>query len=927
MKRWLLALIFFACFAGNAPAQNRVLELNGAGDFVELPSGVLSNLTTATVEFWVNWRTFGGEFKRAFNYGTPNRDLCLSERDGGALWMVFPEDQRTFHSIVTRTLVQTNAWYHLAGVIGEHGMKLYLNGWLVDSDPFTGGFDKMLPNALFRLGSTVTLRDAPTAFDGMIDEVRIWRGARTQQEIRENLHRRMSGSDPGLVALWNFDDETARDAGPNGWHGKFRGKARALESSIPEDIGTGQIFLDARVRNAKKQMADSAILEAFIGTNLVSARFSHGGVFKLILEAPNTPMMLRASTLFGGTTVSNLVVPAGEQRLLFIDLPTPATNAANTNVFAAAINNVLNADPATLERLDPTLLRQLSPLLRASEERILSLLESPNMNHRRFITMFLEKFDHSTLQMVAALAKARHDRDGAVRGFAQRSLQSLPVPPELEAIYTKRDLATAALFAGLLIPFALIHFFLFLLNPTKPSNLYYGLFAAAGALMIYLGVGDSDAAWAQITALAFLALGLLALYSMFYVHYPWTFWATLTIVAFAIGGLVIERTAIASFSSIQLESNSATAPFPFGVLAAIAGGYLGLAVVIMDMLRVVLRSVWRRQQGALLVGTGFLILIAAGLVRGALYLALFTGKISADTFAKYIIFFPGSGAAGFVICGSIYLAKSFSRTFGEVQAAKVEIEKKNAELTMARDVALTASQTKSQFLANMSHELRTPLNAIIGYSELMAEVAQEEGHKQYVADLEKVTSAAKHQLMLVNDILDLSKIEAGKTSIVVADFDVKTMIHEIRGVLAPIVAKCRNRLEIDCPGTFGKMRSDETKVRQVLFNLLSNAAKFTENGTITLRVYQPQMNGVAEIAFEVKDTGIGMTPEQVGRLFKPFTQAEQGIHQKYGGTGLGLVISKRFCEMLGGTLTVKSEFGKGSIFTATLPMQTAEVSP
>ncbi|HEY6225633.1 MAG TPA: ATP-binding protein, partial [Verrucomicrobiae bacterium] len=540
--------------------------------------------------------------------------------------------------------------------------------------------------------------------------------------------------------------------------------------------------------------------------------------------------------------------------------------------------------------------------------------------------LLMEKFPHSSLPIVTALSKARHDRDEIVRGFAQRALQNLPVPPELEAVYTKRELATAGLFAGLLIPFALIHFFLFILHPPKTSNLYYGLFAGAGALMIYFGTGAYTAG-AQIAQLAFMFLGLLALYSLFYSRFPWTFWAVLTLVAFAGFALFTERNAIATFSSLNIDTNLIPGNFPFRLLAIMAGGYLALAIVILEMLRVVIRSVWRGQQGAWLVGTGFLILIAGGIIRFSLYFTLFTGKISADTFAKYIIYFPGAGAAGFVICGSIYLAKSFSRSFGEVQTTKVLIEKKNAELTVARDVALTANQTKSQFLANMSHELRTPLNAIIGYSELMAEVAAEEGRQQELADLEKITTAAKHQLMLVNDILDFSKIEAGKMTLNVAEFDVKTMIHEIRNMIAPLVAKKRNRLEIDFSGAVGKMRSDETKIRQILFNLLTNAAKFTEDGAVTLRVAETQLNNASAIAFEVTDTGIGMTPAQVGRLFQPFTQAEASIHQKYGGTGLGLVISRRFCEMMGGTLTVRSNIGKGSTFTATLPQQMPEVSP
>jgi signal transduction histidine kinase len=926
MRRWLKMLLLLLFIAKANFAQNRVLELNGAGDFVELPSGALSNVTTATIEAWVNWRTFDGANKRVFNYGSSWRDVSLAERNDGELWLVFPEDRLHVHDVSTRHIVVTNIWYHLAGVIGADGMKLYLNGWLLDSNNYTGGFNKTLPTALFRIGETVSVNDPPAAFEGMIDEVRLWNTVRTAADIRANLHHRLNGDEPGLIGLWNFDDDTAKDKGPNGWNGAFRGKAHATQTDIPSSIGIGQTFLEARIYNSKGEREDQVILEVIAGTNLLTAKFSQDAVFKMVLPASPEPMTLRAYHIYANTALSNVVIAPGGQAKFQIGLPPFVASLENTNQFVAALHDVLTIDPTTLEQIDASMMLRLSPFLHSSEKQMLTLFESRDVNRRRFIALLTEKFPHSSLPIITALAKARHDRDEIVRGLAQRALQNLPVPAELEAVYTKRELATASLFAGLLIPFALIHFFLFILHPPKTSNLYYGLFSAAGALMIYYGTGPYSAG-AQIASLAFMLLGLLALYSLFYLRLPWNFWATLTAVGLAMFALFQERNEIATFSSLNLETSAVPENFPFRVLAVMGGGYLALAILVLDMLRVVIRSVWRGQEGAWLVGAGFLILIVGGIIRFGLYFALFGGKISADTFAKYIIYFPGAGAAGFVICGSIYLAKSFSQSFGEVQTTKVEIEKKNAELTVARDVALSANQTKSQFLANMSHELRTPLNAIIGYSELVAEVAAEEGHKQYLPDLEKVTAAARHQLMLVNDILDLSKIEAGKMTVNVVEFDVKAMIHEIRNMIAPLVAKKRNRLEIDCPGAIGKMRSDETKVRQVLFNLLSNAAKFTEDGSITLRVAETKMNGAPAILFEVTDTGIGMTGEQVGRLFQSFTQAETSIHQKYGGSGLGLVISRRFCEMMGGGLIVRTNFGKGSTFVATLPATMAQVSP
>ncbi len=241
------------------------------------------------------------------------------------------------------------------------------------------------------------------------------------------------------------------------------------------------------------------------------------------------------------------------------------------------------------------------------------------------------------------------------------------------------------------------------------------------------------------------------------------------------------------------------------------------------------------------------------------------------------------------------------------------------ELKEAKVAAEAANATKSQFLATMSHELRTPLNAIIGYTEMMTEEAEDNGHDEYLPDLRKVHSSAKHLLALINDVLDLSKIEAGKMDLYLETVEVKPLIEDVVAVVAPLVDKKANKLSVNLGPNLGTIHADVTKVRQSLFNLLSNASKFTERGTITLDVYRSWQQGSEIFHFIVSDTGIGMNKEQLGRMFQAFTQADASTTRKFGGTGLGLAISRNFCQMMGGDITVESEEGKGTKFTIVLP--------
>ena len=301
---------------------------------------------------------------------------------------------------------------------------------------------------------------------------------------------------------------------------------------------------------------------------------------------------------------------------------------------------------------------------------------------------------------------------------------------------------------------------------------------------------------------------------------------------------------------------------------------------------------------------------------------LTTGQIVA--LVEYLLV----GGAMVVICDTLRRAIiENQRTLVDLELSRAALETSKEEADAAKDAAEEANQAKSVFLANMSHELRTPLSAVIGYSEMLEEEVEERGEAGMLADLGKIKSNAKHLLSLINDVLDLSKIEANKMDLYIEPLDVAGFANDVAATVDSLVRRKGNTLTLDIAADAASMRTDIVKVRQCLFNLLSNAAKFTEGGRITLTIRRDSTDGVDWVSFAVSDTGIGMTQEQLGRLFQRFMQADETTTRQFGGTGLGLALSRAFAQLLGGDITVDSVPGQGTCFTLRLPATPAEAEP
>ncbi len=926
-----LLLGYPAGFAEVLPGR-QVLALDGEGSFVELPRAVFAGLRQATVEGWIRWDRLNF-YSRFFEYGSAQRSIGVlhHETSPDLMFQVWPSPRRA-SGIQVSGILRTNEWCHIASVCGPGGMKLYFNGLLVGDHESSVSFSEMGSQARGMLGKSAWFRNDGST-KGQMAEVRVWNGARSENEIRDGLFRRMSGSEPGLVAVWPFDGNT-EDLGTNHHHGVVRGLTQFVQEPLPgsESVPLFAI-VDGRVLDPTRTLLNKVLV--YLNSQSSTRTFARSGMmgnfpvatpgsFRLASYDLMVPMRIEAVATNGYSGSADLVLRPGEVRRLDMALSTvgPAGGLPSPllRYFARELTN-----SSVSRRISAA--RRLAEAGAVVEEVELSLaaaLKDDAREVRIYASDALAHFQSASLQGLGALIGALNDPEAEVRKNAESKLKRIILPDSLQVYFTRKSVAMTYLFSGLLISFTLLHFVLYIFYPAERSNLLYALYCgtSAGATILLETRGHTGGPPIAFIATFFAALifALWLVYSLFLAKLPRRFWFFP-----AYWPLFVLMTWV--FPQLDREMGF------FGGMAFFYISILG------EMLRVINGAIRLRLAGAWIIGLGFVLLIFCQI---ASVLALikpsvreFLGTTLSDNLFQISV-------TAFVVSNSFYLARQFALTNRNLLQVKSDIEQANSQLATAKEAAEAANRAKTHFLASMSHELRTPLNAIIGYSELMEEEAGESGSQAFVPDLKRIQLAARHQLNLVNDILDFSKIEAGKMTVFMDEFDLSKAMEEIAAMVQPLVARRGNRFDLGSFEHLGRMTSDQTKVRQILLNLLSNASKFTEKGIVGLEVERlpaligPQIGAVGELlgtttptrdlrqverlVIKVSDTGIGMTPEEVGRVFQPFTQADVTTHARYGGTGLGLAISKKFCEMLGGFLVVSSEPAKGSTFTVTLPV-------
>ena len=928
---FLLALVtgFTAPPIGAAEPTNSVLHFDGNGSYLELPPHSLDGYKSITVEAWVRPERLGNH-TRFFEFGS-KKDRLVSAWDGN--FNVHASSVGwTWYGNITGFLSrhENNGWIHLSVVSDGNYFSGYINGEQVINEKTPKPFHPSGDGSKYYFGKD-TFGGEVEDFVGQMDDVRIWDRTLSAEEIKIGLSQQLPWGSSNLVVLVN--SETNRVKAMDGSE-----KAALLRGALNWKVQERSSTEATRTLMRKKlEIIFPPEIHSLTNINLNSVNLDRGVAYGWESEFNDNQITTNSN--------GNLVYTA-ELKWFPEQFATEICLFAwgKSNEFWAAVHPLdlalsnASVQSVYLKRGDTNALRSLlkTPLTQAIRER---REVKSNFNFLQFVGL---KEDATEALIDAAVA-------GGYKSYAARSLLGIGVPERLVKFYQLRRSLSTRYMAGLAKSLGLVMGCLWIFNRRMKFALWFCFLCLPISLWLFIGEMP------HVDLIRIFVLGVLLPLAFGFVRssldlkIPLYFWVVVTagIIAFCITvflGIKSEEINGADWWGRSLTGwllNLITAAMVWIIVdTALSFRRLNQSVSIFQ--RCFVLCAW--------VSTLILCIGIPNIVFTAIYYdsdAAMSGyffnsililqklivswlPVQADSnpdLAWERIQIPA--VVSFALSGFCLLGNRFRELRMSLEASNSvalqqleEIKTKSEALQVAQVAAEAASKAKSQFLANMSHELRTPLNAIIGYSEMLQEEADDLGTPEIKPDLQKIHGAGKHLLGLINDILDLSKIEAGKMTLYLETFEVRTLLNEVAATMQPMINKNGNQLTLEVAPEIGSMRADVTKVRQALFNLLSNASKFTDKGSITLRARRQG----ADLVFDVIDSGIGMTPEQVGRLFQAFAQADASTSKKYGGTGLGLALSRKFCQLMGGELTVASEAGKGSTFTATIPAEVIEVA-
>ena len=930
---FLLALMtgFTVQPIGAAEPTNSVLHFDGNGSYLELPPHSLDGYKAITVEAWVRPERLG-QLTRFFEFGT-QKDRLRAVWDGNFFVAAQSEalgaQKYTFDNwFISR--YESNGWIHLTVVSDGNSFQGYLNGELIlkrkTSQPFKPAGD----GKYYYFGKG-TFGGEEDDFVGQMDEIRIWDKTLSAEEIKAGLSQRPPWGSSNLVVLVNSETNRVKAIDGQETSASFRG---ALHQKVQERSLTE---VTRTLRHQNLEIIFPPEIHSLININLISVKLDRGVAYGLdwysnwgfnntqVTTNANGNLVYKADLhWFSEQFATELCLiagnPSNEMWIAIHPLNLSASNAGVQSV--------------NLKRSDTNALRNLlkGPLTQTIRER--------REVQQSFVFLQLIGLKEEATEALIEAAVA-----GGYESHPSRMLLRADVPDRLAKFYQVRQSVSARFLGGIVASLGLVMGCLWVFNRRMSFALWFGFACVPISLWLLFG---KDLGFWLLRLVVFIALIPLlfgVVRSTLNQKIPLRCWlpivALLPALGFGVYGAIYVKIIFGGFRMHWFWLNLSCVAQVW-LLAETALSFRQVSSSVSILQRRLVLWVWI---SSLILYIG---IPSAEFVKSFYSSSSATGGdfiISLFNLQKWIVswlpvraeenpdlaweYVQVPAVISFALSGFCLLGNRFRELRMSLEASNSvalqqleELKAKSEALQVAQVAAEAASKAKSQFLANMSHELRTPLNAIIGYSEMLQEEADDLGTPEIKPDLQKIHGAGKHLLGLINDILDLSKIEAGKMTLYLETFEVQTLLNEVAATVQPMINKNGNQLTLEVAPEIGSMRADVTKVRQALFNLLSNASKFTDKSSITLRARRQG----ADLVFDVIDSGIGMTPEQVGRLFQAFAQADASTSKKYGGTGLGLALSRKFCQLMGGDLTVASEAGKGSTFTATIPAQVIEVA-